>query len=393
MCTADMGTTGLVQCLLWSYMGGFMLRNRNAFEAPALRSCLVAFALAVLLSLGMVAGVGCSASGTGDMSSASAPSSQPAAPQSSGTTNAQDSDDVSNGKAAPGSSARLAEPTTWDESASPDYYRVVGPAVCDYPAAEGVAVYAGLDRLSRAGSVYAIVTYSMMEGGLARDRADMSDLHPSGWYKNEQVAIEMPNGSTYNGYFYNRSHLLAKSLGGEESLENIITGTRTQNVGANDQTRTPGGMAYAETKARNWLEAHPEGMVYYAVTPLYMGDELVARSVVVDILSSDGSIDEEIEVYNCAKGYVIDYATGDFSSDGSAPSANAGSRESEEAGSASGSTGGGECDYVLNTNTHKFHYPDCSSVGDMNPKNKLEVHASRDEVIAQGYVPCKRCNP
>lgn len=49
--------------------------------------------------------------------------------------------------------------------------------------------------------------------------------------------------------------------------------------------------------------------------------------------------------------------------------------------------------YVLNTNTMKFHKPGCSSVSDMSAKNRSDVTASRDEIIAQGYVPCKRCNP
>ena len=49
--------------------------------------------------------------------------------------------------------------------------------------------------------------------------------------------------------------------------------------------------------------------------------------------------------------------------------------------------------YVLNTNTKKFHYPECSSVDDMSPKNRKDVNISRDEIISQGYVPCKRCNP
>ena len=50
-------------------------------------------------------------------------------------------------------------------------------------------------------------------------------------------------------------------------------------------------------------------------------------------------------------------------------------------------------DYVLNTNTHKFHYPSCSSVGDMKPENTSYFTGSRDEVIAQGYKPCGRCKP
>ena len=49
--------------------------------------------------------------------------------------------------------------------------------------------------------------------------------------------------------------------------------------------------------------------------------------------------------------------------------------------------------YVLNTNTKKFHIPTCSSVGQMADKNKKYYTGARSEVIAMGYVPCKRCNP
>lgn len=50
-------------------------------------------------------------------------------------------------------------------------------------------------------------------------------------------------------------------------------------------------------------------------------------------------------------------------------------------------------DYICNTNTKKFHYPDCSSVKQMSEKNKWPVNATREELIQQGYVPCKKCNP
>lgn len=49
--------------------------------------------------------------------------------------------------------------------------------------------------------------------------------------------------------------------------------------------------------------------------------------------------------------------------------------------------------YILNTNTHKFHYPFCSSVGAMSEKNKLVLEGTREEIIAMGYSPCKRCSP
>ena len=50
-------------------------------------------------------------------------------------------------------------------------------------------------------------------------------------------------------------------------------------------------------------------------------------------------------------------------------------------------------DYVLNTNSHKFHYPSCSSVDSMKESNKAFFHGTREEVIAKGYDPCGRCHP
>lgn len=62
-------------------------------------------------------------------------------------------------------------------------------------------------------------------------------------------------------------------------------------------------------------------------------------------------------------------------------------------GSAKSAADTASCDYILNTNTHKFHYPYCSSVLDMAEKNKEYFTGSRDEVIARGYKPCGRCKP
>lgn len=63
------------------------------------------------------------------------------------------------------------------------------------------------------------------------------------------------------------------------------------------------------------------------------------------------------------------------------------------AGKAAASDSSAEKTYVLNTNTHKFHDPDCSSVSQMKEKNKRIVTESRDQIIADGYDPCGRCHP
>lgn len=52
-----------------------------------------------------------------------------------------------------------------------------------------------------------------------------------------------------------------------------------------------------------------------------------------------------------------------------------------------------ERDYVLNTNTMKFHVPSCSSVKDIKDNNRKDVHMTRGDVVAMGYQPCGRCKP
>lgn len=50
------------------------------------------------------------------------------------------------------------------------------------------------------------------------------------------------------------------------------------------------------------------------------------------------------------------------------------------------------CLYIGNKNTKVFHYASCSSVKRMSEANKI-CFSTREQAIAQGYKPCKRCNP
>lgn len=49
--------------------------------------------------------------------------------------------------------------------------------------------------------------------------------------------------------------------------------------------------------------------------------------------------------------------------------------------------------YVLNTNTKKFHYPNCASVKKISDKNRKEYYGTRKELISMGYSPCGNCDP
>lgn len=49
--------------------------------------------------------------------------------------------------------------------------------------------------------------------------------------------------------------------------------------------------------------------------------------------------------------------------------------------------------YVCNTSSKKFHLPSCGSVKTISDKNRENYNGSRDDLIAEGYSPCKKCNP
>ena len=196
----------------------------------------------------------------------------------------------------------------WSEKAAPNYVVVIGKAKVKNKPKKGKIVYAKLDKYGRTGKVVGNITYGMVKKSAGWRESIQVD--PPGWPANNSIQkIKLYNGRTYSGYFWNRSHLLADSLGGKPKKTNLITGTRMQNVGANDGK---GGMAYTERKAVNWLKKHHKGTVFYAATPIYKGKEIIPRSVIVDIKTSDKKINQRVIVYNAAKGYSIDYNKATF---------------------------------------------------------------------------------
>ena len=199
----------------------------------------------------------------------------------------------------------------YDESKFPDMYEVLGKAEIDESKFSTTYSYSH-DDLDRTTTAYGLVNYKAVMDSKGW-RADFEpNSEPSGWYKgkesnNKKVSVKLPTGKIYNGYFYNRSHLIADSLGGRSYKYNVITGTRQQNVGNNGN----GGMQYIEKKVVDYVEK-TKNNVYYSVEPYYEGNELVPRYVIVNAKSDDGVINEKVKVFNNASGYEINYADGSF---------------------------------------------------------------------------------
>lgn len=158
------------------------------------------------------------------------------------------------------------------------------------------------------------LTYQMYQASKGSRQGTPLDPPNETWPNNGYAIIHFQlTNRTYHGYFYNRSHSIADSLGGTQtysSANNFTAGTRSQNVGA-DQN---GGMRAAEEIAENYWKSHPNSkeIIHYQTTPLYEGREKIPRGSIVNEKSSDGQINVEIAVINDAEGYVINYNDGTF---------------------------------------------------------------------------------
>ncbi len=224
---------------------------------------------------------------------------------------------------------------------------------------ESFESYSELDYLGRCGMAFACIGEDIMP---TEERESIGQVKPTGW----QIAkYDIVDGK----YLYNRCHLIGFQLTGENANEkNLITGTRGMNVE---------GMLPYENLVDDYIE-ETGNHVMYRVTPVFEGMNLVAHGVQMEALSvEDGGAGVSFNVFvrNIQPGIEIDY------SDGS-------SRLIED-----NKNDGVAREYVLNTNSKKIHYPQCSSVYDIGKNNKKIYTGTIEELINKGYKPCGICKP
>ena len=213
--------------------------------------------------------------------------------------------------------------------------------------------YSDLDSLGRCGFTFANICKEIMP---TEPRGSIGQVKPTGW---QTVKYDIVEGK----YLYNRCHLIGFQLSAENAnTRNLITGTRYLNIQ---------GMLPFENMVADYVK-ETNNHVLYRVTPLFNGNDLVASGVLIEALSVEDEgegICFNVFCYNVQPGIAINYSTGT-----SAPKAQA-------------------FTYILNTNTHKFHFSTCYIVRQMREDNGQEFTGDRDDIIADGYTPCGICTP
>lgn len=257
--------------------------------------------------------------------------------------------------------------------------------------------YSELDDLRRCGVAYACIGKDIMP---TEERGQIGMVKPTGWHT---VKYDCVDGK----YLYNRCHLIAYCLAGENANEkNLITGTRYLNIE---------GMLPYETLTAKYMDNNPDNHVLYRVTPVFIDSELVARGVLMEgysVEDNGAGINFCVFCYNVQPDVEINYADGESSykgstgksSDTSDSTSGAGftgyTNESSSSGDSTnegsgftGYTNENASSYVVNTSSKKFHTADCKNADKISDKNREVVNESRDELIADGYEPSKCCNP
>lgn len=239
--------------------------------------------------------------------------------------------------------------------------------------------YHKLDKLGRCGVCYANVSKATMP---TEERGNIGMVKPSGWHTVKY------NGVVDGNYLYNRCHLIAYCLTAENAnKKNLITGTRYINI--------EGMLPYEEKTARYVDDTGNH--VLYRVTPIFEGNNLVASGVLMEAYSVEDKgkgLSFCVYCYNVQPGVTINYATGDSHLSGKTDkNQNKDSSGNKNDGSKQETAESGQQTYILNTNTKKFHKPDCYSVKQMSEKNKKKYKGSRKSLINEGFSPCKNCNP
>ena len=156
--------------------------------------------------------------------------------------------------------------------------------------------YAELDSLGRCGVAFANVGKELMP---TEKRGKIGMIKPSGWHTARYDDL------IKDKYLYNRCHLIAFMLAGENANpKNLITGTRYLNIE---------GMLPFEEKVKQYVD-RTGNHVLYRVTPVFVGNELVARGVQMEAKSVEDNgkgVHFNVFCYNVQPGVEIDYATGE----------------------------------------------------------------------------------
>lgn len=166
-------------------------------------------------------------------------------------------------------------------------------------------IYSNLDSLNRTSHSN---TAFLESRNVANDSLRVRQfINPTGWHSNSQNAMRTQ--------IYNRGHMIAYSVSAgidqsgrynpnnQSGDQNNIKNLFTQTAFSNQKIQT-----IFESKVRKALRMGQK--VIFQATPIFRGNELMARGINLQAISVNGWLDFNVYIFNVQPGYTFDYATG-----------------------------------------------------------------------------------
>lgn len=161
------------------------------------------------------------------------------------------------------------------------------------PKDSGQITYCEPDAYGRPTCAYGLLTQANVQAGANYQRTEIT-IDPTGWSTQNPEWLKTP--------------LISPALGGDIQKNNLIPATRIYRKSLDE----------IEQKAKDYVSnpGNAQCPLYYAITPSYVNDELIPRTVTIDIESCDHVLSERHTLYNVTVFWstqeAINYRTGEI---------------------------------------------------------------------------------
>ncbi len=240
----------------------------------------------------------------------------------------------------------------------------------DFEITEGIPKYFEPDELNRASGGIAIISKNTLSIMVEKH---LKYPDPNGW-------TEKIN----NAKIFQRCHAIAYRLSAKKNdKNNIFIGTEYLNKTI---------MNNVESEVEQYIKKNKDNYIriLYRVVPIYKSKNQIPTGILIEAKSLDTEFALCRFCYNVEKKIIFKY------SDGSIIKDSRGIMKQMKGIQASVEkkiqTKNKNIDFVVNSQTKKYHIGNCKMLNNVDPKNIKEITTKEKSLIDNGYSVCKVCN-
>lgn len=197
-----------------------------------------------------------------------------------------------------------------------------------------------------------------------------------------------PNGWTEkinNSGIFQRCHSIAYRLSAKKNDKNNIF------IGTDDLNKTI--MNGVEGEVEQYIKENKNKYIriLYRVIPIYKGKNQIPTGILIEVKSIDTEYELCMFCYNVEDKVKINYSDGSIREDNRGVLTTKFIEKFKKTYSKKRQKKSPNINLVVNVQTKKYHYEDCSIVTNTEPKYIKEITTKEKNLIKDGYSVCKIC--